>query len=127
MSFDDILEFQSEIDRIEKEEEHKEALKGDSKDDFGFSEILEERQKKKENLRKQLLSLNLNDNEIDKLFEIIVKAEEEMEKVKRNFDYKAKIPGSAEAMQNELISIQNNMKKAFDDEFERIYRAKMKK
>ncbi|MBQ8635122.1 hypothetical protein IJX73_01150 [bacterium] len=127
MSFDDFLAFQQEINRIEKEEEHKEALKNKANEDFGFGAVLEERQKKKENLRAQLLSLNLNDNDIDKLFQIITLAEEKMEQIKKEFDYKAKIPGSAEAMQKNLIDIQKKMKQDFDNEFEKIYRAKLKK
>ena len=71
--------------------------------------------------------LNIRSEDVDKLFEIISKAEEDIEKVKRAFDYKAKISGSAEKMYNDIIAIQKKMKIDFDEEFKKIYKAKMKK
>ena len=103
MSFDDIYEFQKEIDRAQKEQENKENLKSDYKDDFGFSDVLEERQKKKDTLRGQLLGLGLDDEDIDKLFRIISSAEKEIEEIKRAFDYKAKVSGSGEKMYNDNL------------------------
>lgn len=128
MSFDEMFELQKEIERAQKEQENIEKLKAsDNENDFGFSEVLKERQKKKDVLRSQLLSTGLDDEDIDRLFEIISKAEEEIEEVKRAFDYKARISGSAEKMYNDIIAIQKKMKIDFDEEFKKIYKAKMKK
>jgi len=127
MSFDEIFEFQNEIERAKREHENKENLKKEYKADYGFSQVLEERQKKKDNLKSQLLSIGLSNEDIDKLFEIISKAEKEMEEVKKAFDYKAKVSGSGEKMYNDILAIQKKMKADFDEEFKRIYNNKMKK
>ena len=128
MSFEEFQEFQEQLERAQKEEEQKEKLKKEEHiDDFGFSKVLEERQKHKDALRRRLEILKFNEKEINKLFEIISKAEVEMEEVKAKYDYKAKIAGSGVKLQNDLIAIQKKMKEDFDKEFKRIIEKKRSK
>ena len=80
MSFDEFYDFQEEIEKAQKEQDEQEKLnRNDQFDDFGFGEVLEERQKHKYALRERLEKQNFTSKEIEKLFNIISKAEEEME------------------------------------------------
>lgn len=126
MSFEDLNAFQNELERAQDELE-KIQEQQEKPDDFGFSEVLKERQKHKDALRVRLEKQNFSEKEIEKLFKIISKAEEEMEKVKAKFDYKAKIPGSGLKLQKDLTDIQNIMKKEFDLEFYKILQSKKRK
>lgn len=126
MNFDDISEFQNQLEQAQKDLE--EIQKQEEKpNDFGFGEVLKERQKHKNALRERLEKQNFTKKEIEKLFKIISKAEDEMEKIKAKFDYKAKIPGSGIKLQADLIEVQKKMKKEFDIEFYKILQAKKKK
>lgn len=126
MNFDDISEFQNQLEQAQKDLE--EIQKQEEKsNDFGFSEVLKERQKHKNALRERLEKQDFTKKEIEKLFKIISKAEDEMEKIKAKFDYKAKIPGSGIKLQTDLIEVQKKMKKEFDIEFYKILQAKKKK
>ncbi|MBE7708003.1 MAG: hypothetical protein E7Z88_04760 [Cyanobacteria bacterium SIG27] len=128
MSFEDFQEIQEQLERAQKEQEQKEKLQKEEQiDDFGFSEVLEERQKHKDALRERLEKQNFSKKEIEKLFDIISKAEIEMEEVKAKFDYKAKVPGSGVKLQQDLIDIQKKMKLEFDIEFYKILLKKYKK
>ena len=124
MSFEDFLEFQNQMELAQKEHEQKEKLTEKQENDFGFSEVLEERQKKKDALKERLIAQNFTDNEIEKLFDIIYKAEEKMEKLKSKYDYKAQIPGAALKLRSDLIQIQVQMKKDFDKEFDLMIESK---
>ena len=131
MSFEEFQEFQElqeQLERAQKEQEQKEKLQKEDKiDDFGFSKVLEERQKHKDSLRRRLEILKFSESEIEKLFKIISKAEIEMEEIKAKFDYKAKIRGSGYKLQQDLIAIQKKMKEDFDKEFSKIIEKKKKK
>ncbi|MBQ4646131.1 MAG: hypothetical protein IJB79_02165 [Candidatus Gastranaerophilales bacterium] len=127
MSFEDFNQFQEELERAQKEQEELSKLnkkKEEGANDWGFGEVLKERQKHKDALRERLLAQNFSEKEIEKLFKIISKAEEEMEEVKSKFDYKAKIRGSGVKLHNDLIEIQNKMKKDFDEEFNQMLKNK---
>ena len=56
----------------------------------------------------------------------ISKAEQEMEVVKVQYNYKAKIKGSGVKLQQDLINIQLKMKEEFDKEFLKILKEKKK-
>lgn len=121
MSFDDFLEFQNAINEAQKEQEQKkELLDSDKKDDFGFSEVLKKRQEKKDALKLRLEKLNFSQKEIDKLFKIIHKAEIEMEEIKAKFDYKSRVPGAGKKLYNDLIAIQEKMELDFNSEFNKM-------
>ena len=60
----------------------------DPNDESGFQEVVFARQAKLKSLRQRLQKYYLSDEEINKLFEIIINAEIEMEKVKRSFNSK---------------------------------------
>ena len=126
MSFEDLNAFQNELERVQEEME-KIQEQQEKPDDFGFSEVLKERQKHKDALRERLGKQNFTPKEIDKLLKIISKAEDEMEKIKSKFEYKPKVPGSATKFKQDLIDIQKRMKLEFDREFYRILLEKNKK
>ena len=128
MSFEDIFQFQQELEKAEKElnalETEQEKPK---KNDFGYSEVLKERQKKKDDLKGKLLSLNFSEKEVNKLLKIISNAEAEMEKIKKGYNYKEQIPGQAVKMQKDLLEVQRKMKLNFDAEFDKMLKAKHNK
>lgn len=128
MSFEEFSEFQEELEKAQKEqEEHSKLNKKENEgDDWGFGEVLKERQKHKDALRKRLVAQKFTNKEIDRLFKIISRAEEEMEIIKSKFDYKAKIVGSGVKLQKDLVQIQLKMKEEFDKEFKRIIQEKKK-
>lgn len=125
MSFEDFSEFQNELERAQDELD-KINKQEQKTDDFGFSEVLKERQKHKDALRLRLERQNFTKKEIEKLFKIISKAEDEMEKIKAKFDYKAKVVGSGVKLQKDLIDVQKKMKEEFDREFGKILNEKRK-
>lgn len=125
MSFEEFDAFQEELERAEKEQEEKTKLnKKENEDDWGFSQVLQERQKHKDALRERLEAQNFSKKEIEKLFKIISDAEYEMEEVKKQYNYKAKIKGSGVKLQQDLLNIQAKMKENFDKEFYRILKEK---
>lgn len=129
MSFEEFDAFQEELERAQKEQEEQAKLnkkKEEKVNDWGFSEVLKERQKHKDALRNRLLAQNFNEKEIEKLFKIISKAELEMEELKSKFDYSAKIVGSGIKLQKDLIEVQRKMKEEFDKEFIKILQSKKK-
>lgn len=128
MSFEDLDAFQEELERAQKEQEEYSKLNKKEEDgnDWGFGEVLKERQKHKDALRKRLENQNFSENEIEKLFKIISKAELEMEEIKSKFNYKARIPGSGVKFQKDLYEIQMRMKDEFDKEFKRMLQEKKK-
>lgn len=128
MSFEEFEEFQQQLEHAQREEEQKEKLKAKTNiNDFGLSEVLEERQKHKDLLRERLKTQNFSEKEIDKLFGIISKAELEIEKIKANFDYTAKIRGSEIKFKNDIDFIREKMNKEFNLEFYKILYEKYKK
>lgn len=128
MSFEEFDAFQEELERAQKEEEEQLKLnkKKEEGNDWGFSEVLKERQKHKDALRKRLQIQKFSEKEIDRLLKIISKAELEMEEIKSKFDYKAKVVGSGVKLQKDLIEVQKKMKEDFDKEFKQIIAEKKK-
>ena len=124
MNEDELFLFQEELEQAQKEEENKQKIKSQNDNDFGFDEVLKERQKKKDALKERLRNQNLTNREIAKLFSIIEKAEIEMEVIKRDYDYNLKVPGQAVKMRQNLIDVQLKMKKDFDEEFMKILKKK---
>ena len=96
----------------------------DENDDSGFNDVLFERQKHLASLRERLKKYYLHDDEIDKLFEIIINAEIKMEEVKRNFKTKDYTPEDLEKFEKKLIDIQNKMKEDFDKALNKTLKAK---
>jgi len=86
----------------------------DENDESGFNEVLFERQKHLAALRERLKKYYLTDEEIDKLFEIIINAEMKMEEIKRGFKLKEYTKEDLEKFEKKLIEVQNNMKEDFD-------------
>ena len=125
MNYDDLEEFQKELEQAEKEQDKNQNKK--QEDDFGFREVLIERQKHKDALKERLIKQNLSDKEIDKLFKNIKKTEDDSEKVKKSYNYKSVVPGAGIKLKNDLIEIQNKMKADFDKEFSEIISKKKNK
>ncbi len=127
MSFDEFQEFQNELEKAEKEINAPKEQAKKEEDDFGYKEVLAERQKHKDALKERLIKQNFTQKEIDKLFKIISKAEIDMEKVKSAYNYKSKIPGAGIKLRDTLIEIQNKMKADFDKEFNEMILKKKNK
>lgn len=113
--------FEIDFDKFKEEYEEENEIK---EDDFGFSEVLKERQKKKDALRERLKKYYLTDKEIDELFKIIQKAEDKMEKIKKSVNYKTCEFGETIQMQNRLIATQNQMKNDFDTALSKLLKKK---
>ena len=128
MSFEDMLQFQLELEKAEKElaKIEKEALEN-KKEDFGYAEVLKEREKQKELLKQRLLSINFSEKEIAKLLKIVTNTEEEMDKIKKSYNFNKQIPGQSVKMQQDLLEAQKKMKITFDAEFDKILKSKHKK
>ena len=124
MNHDDLEEFQKALEQAKKEEN---TNQDEVDDDFGFREVLIERQKHKDALKERLIKQNFSDKEIDKLFKIIKKAEDDMEKVKKSLKYDSKMPGLGVKLKRDLIEIQNKMKADFNKEFSEIISKKKNK
>ena len=124
MNHDDLEEFQKALEQAKKEEN---TNQDEIDDDFGFREVLIERQKHKDALKERLIKQNFSDKEIDKLFKIIKKAEDDMEKVKKSYNYKSGVPGAGIKLKNDLIEIQNKMKADFNKEFMEMLEKKKNK
>lgn len=124
MNHDDLEEFQKALEQAKKEEN---TNQDEIDDDFGFREVLIERQKHKDALKERLIKQNFSDKEIDKLFKIIKKAEDDMEKVKKSLKYDSKMPGLGVKLKRDLIEIQNKMKADFNKEFMEMLEKKKNK
>ncbi len=92
--------------------------------DFGYKEVVEERKKHKDALRQRLYKYYLKDDEIDKLFKIIENAENKMDKIKNNTDYKNAQAGDILRMSEKLKDIQNQMKEEFEKELNKTLKRK---
>lgn len=107
MSNEEIFSFlNAEFDKVQKLEE----------DDFGYSEVIEKRAEKKEEIKKRLQGYYLSEKVIDDLLKIIDKAEEKIDKIKKSYKPKKAKPGDAQDMFDEIIKIQEEMKKKFEEE-----------
>ena len=96
----------------------------DENDESGFNDVLFERQKRLSALRERLKKYYLHDDEIDKLFEIIINAEMKMEEVKRSFKTKDYNEQDLEKFEKKITDIQNKMKEDFDDALAKTLKAK---
>ncbi len=99
----------------------------DADDNSGFKEVIYARQAKLKQIRQRLQGYYLTDQEIDKLFEIIVKAEMDMEHVKRKFNAKKYTEKDLTDFSNKLIDIQNKMKEDFDKKLNKMLKDKYEK
>ncbi len=99
----------------------------DPDDDSGFNELVFKRQEKLKALKIRLKKYYLTDNEIDDLFQIIIKAEIEMEQVKRKFNARKYTEMDLVKFQNKLIDIQKKMKKDFDEKLNKTIKTKYEK
>jgi len=125
--FSDFQNYEDEIEilnKVEKTIDKEEDLKSNFDDDYGFSEVLKQRREKKDALRKRLYKYYLKDNEIDKLFEIIEKAEIKMEKIKKSVDYSNYTRKDMYKMAQDLEAVQLEMKSNFDFELNKVLKAK---
>ena len=96
----------------------------DENDETGFNDVLFERQKHLASLRERLKKYYLTDDEIDKLFEIIINAEIKMEEVKRGFKTKNYTPEDLSKFEQKILDIQNKMKEDFDKALNKTLKAK---
>ena len=99
----------------------------DPDDDSGFNEIVFKRQEKLKALKVRLKKYYLTDREIDDLFQIIIKAEIDMEQVKRKFNARKYTEMDLVKFQNKLIDIQKKMKKDFDEKLNKTIKTKYEK
>ncbi len=99
----------------------------DPDDDSGFNEIVFKRQEKLKALKVRLKKYYLTDKEIDDLFQIIIKAEIDMEQVKRKFNARKYTEMDLVKFQNKLIDIQKKMKKDFDEKLNKTIKTKYEK
>ena len=96
----------------------------DPDDDSGFNELVFKRQEKLKALKVRLKKYYLTDKEIDDLFQIIIKAEIEMEQVKRKFNAKKYTKINKIKLQNKLINIKKKIKKDFDEKLNKTIKTK---
>lgn len=99
----------------------------DPDDDSGFNEIVFKRQEKLKALKVRLKKYYLTDREIDDLFQIIIKAEIDMEQVKRKFNSRKYTEMDLIKFQNKLIDIQKKMKQDFDEKLNKTIKTKYEK
>ncbi len=96
----------------------------DPEDESGFNEILFQRQAQHKAIKERLKGYYLNDKEIDKLLEIIIKAEMEMEKKKRKFNAKKFTEKDLFLLRKSLMEIQVKMKKDFEESVSKLIKKK---
>ena len=96
----------------------------DPDDDSGFNEILFQRQSQHKAIEKRLKGYYLSEKEIDKLMEIIIKAEMEMENIKRKFNAKKYTEQELFKLRKNLLEIQVKMKKDFDESLNKVLKKK---
>lgn len=96
----------------------------DPDDDSGFNEILFQRQSQHKAIEKRLKGYYLSEKEIDKLMEIIIKAEMEMENIKRKFNTKKYTEKELFKLRKNLLEIQVKMKKDFDESLNKVLKKK---
>lgn len=99
----------------------------DENDNSGFNEVVYARQAKFKQIRERLKGYYLTDKEIEKLFEIITKAEIDMENIKRKFNAKKYTEDDLKKFQQKLIDIQNKMKEDFDKLLMKMIKEKYEK
>ncbi|MBR1617836.1 hypothetical protein IJ670_06760 [bacterium] len=93
--------------------------------DNGLSTVILERQAKLDVLRKNLIEkYYLEDDEIDKLFKIIIDAEIKIEKIKQTTDFSKATNKDLIDFQQKLIDIQDKMKQDYDKKLEQIVKTK---
>ncbi len=96
----------------------------DPDDDSGFNEILFQRQEQHKAIKERLKGYYFTDKEIDKIFDIIIKAEMEMEEKKRKFNAKKFTEKDLFLLRKSLMEIQVKMKKDFDESVSNLLKKK---
>ena len=99
----------------------------DENDETGFNDVLFERQKHLASLRERLKKYYLTDEEIDKLFEIIINAEMKMEEIKRGFKNQNYTPEDLQKFEKKILDVQNKMKEDFDKALSKKLKEKYEK
>ena len=99
----------------------------DENDETGFNDVLFERQKHLASLRERLKKYYLTDEEIDKLFEIIINAEMKMEEIKRGFKNQNYTPEDLQKFEQKILDTQNKMKEDFDKALSKKLKEKYEK
>ena len=87
-------------------------------------EVQDVRDAHKEALRQRLIEYHLTDEEIDKLFLIFKKAEEKIQKLQIDMDYKKAKEADLIELQQEIEEIQNNMKIEFQENLDKLLKEK---
>jgi len=99
----------------------------DPEKDDGLQEVIFQREANKKKLRNRLKEYYLTDAEIDKLFEIIVNAEMDMEKVKRKYTGDKYTAEELTKFRKKLFDIQDKMKEKFEKELSKLLKHKYEK
>ena len=99
----------------------------DPNDKTGFNDVLMNRQFTLKSLKERLKKYYLTDKEIDKLFEIIYKAENEMEEIKKSVDYKKATQIDLNNLYRNLLGVQLKMREDFDKKLNAFLKAKYEK
>ena len=99
----------------------------DPEKDDGLQEVIFQREANKKKLRNRLKQYYLTDSEIDKLFEIIVNAEMDMEKVKRKYTGDKYTAEELTKFRKKLFEIQDKMKEKFEKELSKLLKNKYEK
>lgn len=97
------------------------------KESFGFEEVVYKRQAHLNRLRKKLRKYYLSDEEIDKLFIIIDKAQIAIEKLKRSSDYKNASHGDVIKITQKILEVQRKMKTDFETKLNETIKKKYEK
>ncbi len=97
-------------------------------DPLGYEKMVQERAKAKDKLYKELQKkLYLNDVELSVVFEIIEKAEKDIENVTNKIDYKNYTDEDMENMQKAILNIQDKMGTDVVEKVKTIMHAKLKR
>ena len=99
----------------------------DPEKDDGLSGIIFKREAKKNQIRARLKEYRLTDKEIDEAIDIIVKAEIEMEKVKRKYKGDNYSVEELSKFRKKLLDIQEKMQKDFDAKVTKLLKEKYEK
>lgn len=94
----------------------------DDSHNSGFEKVVYDRQIHKDALRKRIKKYYLSDDEIDKLFKIIEKAEIEIENIKRRQNYNKCSREDLVEISKKIANIQEKMR----DEFEKKLKVAVK-
>jgi signal recognition particle GTPase len=97
-------------------------------DPSGYEKLMQDRAKAKDKLWKELQKkLYLNDLELSAVFEVIERAEKDIENITKKIDYKNCTDEDMENMQETILDIQDKMGKDVIKKIKTIMDAKLKR